>query len=81
MVANGCDGVTLFGTTGEGYGFSLPERHAILTALAEALPDRTKIHAGVLNHSIDDAVKLAQAAFEDGLFSWFGTAFEKLDHP
>ncbi|TLP62767.1 dihydrodipicolinate synthase family protein [Parasedimentitalea maritima] len=66
VVENGCDGVTLFGTTGEGYGFSLPERRAILTAVAEALPDGAQIHAGVLNPSIDDAVGFAQAAYEDG---------------
>jgi 4-hydroxy-tetrahydrodipicolinate synthase len=66
VVANGCDGVTLFGTTGEGYGFSLPERRAMLTAVAEVLPGTAKIHAGVLTPSIDDAAAMARAAYEDG---------------
>ena len=33
MLAAGCDGVTLFGTTGEGPAFSVAERKALLEAL------------------------------------------------
>ncbi len=38
----GCDGVTLFGTTGEGFGLSPTERHDALAAVADALPSGVK---------------------------------------
>jgi 4-hydroxy-tetrahydrodipicolinate synthase len=66
MLANGCDGVTLFGTTSEGYGISLADRRAMLTEVAKALPDTARIHAGVIASGIDDAAALARAAYEDG---------------
>lgn len=42
MLAAGCDGVTLFGTTGEGPAFSVAERKALLKSLLDAgvLPDQ-----------------------------------------
>ena len=36
MLAAGCDGVTLFGTTGEGPAFSVAERKALLASLLKA---------------------------------------------
>jgi 4-hydroxy-tetrahydrodipicolinate synthase len=65
MLTNGCDGVTLFGTTGEGYGINLSDRRAMLTEVAKALPS-ARIHAGVMASSIEDAVNLAITAYEDG---------------
>lgn len=66
MLANGCDGVTLFGTTGEGYGINLADRRAMQTSVASTLPDTARIHAGVMASSIEDAVNLAVTAYEDG---------------
>ncbi|MDE2417839.1 MAG: dihydrodipicolinate synthase family protein, partial [Burkholderiales bacterium] len=36
MLACGCDGITLFGTTGEGPAFTVAERQGLLEALLEA---------------------------------------------
>ena len=36
MLTAGCDGVTLFGTTGEGPAFSVSERKALLQSLLDA---------------------------------------------
>lgn len=49
VVANGCDGFTLFGTTGEGYGLSVAERAGVFMALAEAGLSFEEVHAGVVS--------------------------------
>lgn len=66
MLADGCDSVTLFGTTSEGFGLNLLDRRATLTEVATALPSTTRIHAGVITSGIDDAATLARTAYEDG---------------
>jgi 4-hydroxy-tetrahydrodipicolinate synthase len=66
MLTNGCDSVTLFGTTGEGFGISLLDRRAMLTEVVKALPGTARIHAGVISSGIDDAATLARTAYEDG---------------
>jgi len=66
VLARGCDGVTLCGTTGEGYGLSLAERKAMYEAVAKGLPGDTRIHVGIMAPAIDDAVAQSIAALDAG---------------
>ncbi|WP_340160849.1 dihydrodipicolinate synthase family protein [uncultured Hoeflea sp.] len=66
VLARGCDGVTLCGTTGEGYGLTLDERKAMYDAVAKAAPAGTRIHVGIMAPAIDDAVSQSIAALEAG---------------
>jgi 4-hydroxy-tetrahydrodipicolinate synthase len=64
VLANGGDGVTLFGTTGEGASFDLGERHALLGTFAGAgLAMRKQIVAGVTAATVGDAIAQAKAAY------------------
>lgn len=64
VLANGCDGITVFGTTGEGASLALPERYQVLGALAASGIDmRTKVVAGVSAATAHDAVEQARAAY------------------
>lgn len=62
LVAEGCDGVALFGTTGEGAEFSVADRTAALEAVIAAGvdPGRLIVSAGAM--SIADAADLARHA-------------------
>lgn len=62
LLAAGCDGVTLFGTTGEGTEFSVEDRMAALEAVIEAgiPPPRILVSVGAL--AIPDVVRLARHA-------------------
>ncbi|RWX81845.1 dihydrodipicolinate synthase family protein [Neorhizobium lilium] len=61
-LANGCDSVTAFGTTGEGSSIGVRERGEVLSALASAGIIGEQIVAGVLVDSIADAAdQMAQA--------------------
>ena len=62
----GCDSVTLFGTTGEGFGLTLRERRAMQAAVTAALPSGARINAGVMACAIDDAAEQARSALDDG---------------
>ena len=65
VMANGCDGVTVFGTTGEGASLGLPPRHQVLAALDAAGIDlRTKVIAGVSAAAIEDVVAQSRLALE-----------------
>jgi 4-hydroxy-tetrahydrodipicolinate synthase len=67
VMARGCDGVTVFGTTGEGASISLAERYQALAGLAAAGIDlRQKVIAGVAAVTVDDAVAQARAGYEMG---------------
>jgi 4-hydroxy-tetrahydrodipicolinate synthase len=67
VLANGCDGVTMFGTTGEGASLDVAERHAALGALAGAGFDLGKtVIAGVTAATIGEAVEQAQAGYDHG---------------
>ena len=66
VIDGGCDGVTLFGTTGEGFGFSPTERRDALAAVAAALPEGAPIYAGVMSCGIASAADAAIAAYEGG---------------
>ncbi len=67
VMANGCDGVTVFGTTGEGASLGLPPRHQVLAALYAAGVDlKAKVFAGVSAASVEDVVAQSQLALEAG---------------
>jgi 4-hydroxy-tetrahydrodipicolinate synthase len=67
VLDNGCDSVTMFGTTGEGASIDLAERHAALGALAGAGFDLAeKIVAGVTSATIGDAVEQCRAGYDYG---------------
>src|SRR5690606_16873864 len=68
VLSAGCDSVTLFGTTGEGFGLSLTERAAMLGAVAGSGVDPTQsLYAGVSSATIDDAVAQAALALSAGV--------------
>ncbi len=65
VLANGCDGITAFGTTGEGASIGLPARYQALAALATSGVDlRRQVIAGVSAASASDAVAQARAAYD-----------------
>jgi 4-hydroxy-tetrahydrodipicolinate synthase len=66
LLANGCDGLNVLGTTGEATSFSLEQRKRLMTAYREAgLPlDRLMVGTGAA--SVADAVALTRHAAELG---------------
>jgi len=69
LLRSGCDGVALFGTTGEGTEFSVHDRTATLNALVAAgiNPRRLIVSASAL--AIPDIVELANNALDHGVDS------------
>lgn len=67
LLTAGCDGVTLFGTTGEGAEFSVEDREATLETIIRAgiSPGRIVVSAGTA--SIPDVVRLASHATSQGV--------------
>jgi 4-hydroxy-tetrahydrodipicolinate synthase len=67
MIGSGCDGVVLFGTTGEGPSFSTAERlQSVEALLRHGIPPH-RIGLGVGAPATPDAVALSRAALELGL--------------
>lgn len=66
MVQQGCTGITLFGTTGEGSSFSVSERIDALQQLIAAGFDPQKIILGNGSSGISDTVELGREALEQG---------------
>lgn len=67
VLAQGCDSVTLFGTTGEGAALGLPARTAMLGALVGAGIDPARqIYAGVAAASLHESIEQAQVALGIG---------------
>ena len=66
LLANGCDGLNVLGTTGEATSFSLEQRKRVMSAYSEAgLPlDRLMVGTGAA--SVADAVALTRHAAELG---------------
>lgn len=62
MLAQGCDGVTLFGTTGEGPAFSVAERKGLLEALLEAGVPSDQIIVTTSACAIPDAIAIGRHA-------------------
>lgn len=63
---NGCDGVVLFGTTGEGCSFSVAERQAALQAVLSGGLDPKSVIAGTGACAPTDAVELTRHATDLG---------------
>lgn len=67
VLANGCDTVTLYGTTGEGAALGLPARSAMMGALMGAgIDPATQIYAGVAASSLHEAIEQARIALDAG---------------
>jgi 4-hydroxy-tetrahydrodipicolinate synthase len=67
VMANGCDGITLFGTTGEGASVGVSERHRAFGGLAAAGIDiPASVIGGVLAASREEIVAQARAAYAAG---------------
>lgn len=62
LQAQGCDGVVLFGTTGEANSFSVSERRHLLDQLASRDVDLTKIIVGTGCSAMSDTVELTRHA-------------------
>src|SRR5262245_49020234 len=63
----GCDSITLFGTTGEGAAVGVEDRKRSITALLAAGIDRSQLLSGVTSCSLDEAVAQARVAADAGL--------------
>jgi 4-hydroxy-tetrahydrodipicolinate synthase len=66
LVAQGCDGLVLSGTTGESPTTTDAEKSALITAVREAVGDRASIVAGVGTFDTRHTVELAQTAEKAG---------------
>ncbi|MCI3277189.1 4-hydroxy-tetrahydrodipicolinate synthase [Streptomyces cylindrosporus] len=66
LVAEGCDGLVLSGTTGESPTTSDAEKAALVTAVREAVGDRASVVAGVGTFDTRHTVELALAAEKAG---------------
>jgi 4-hydroxy-tetrahydrodipicolinate synthase len=64
LMARGCRGIALFGTTGEGASFSVEERKQVMKNLIASGMDPQRLILGICCSAIQDAVSLAQAALE-----------------
>lgn len=67
LLANGCDGVVIFGTTGEGNSFSVAERQSALDALLQAdiAPQQLIVATGCC--ALPDTVSLTTHALASGV--------------
>jgi 4-hydroxy-tetrahydrodipicolinate synthase len=67
LLAQGCDGIVLFGTTGEGPSFTAAERLAVVEALLAQGIAPGRLALGIGFPAIPEAVSLARAALSLGL--------------
>ncbi|WES30160.1 dihydrodipicolinate synthase family protein [Varunaivibrio sulfuroxidans] len=65
LLATGCDGLNVLGTTGEATSFSLQARLALMDVAAKALPCE-KLMVGTGTPALDDTVLLTRAAWDLG---------------
>ena len=66
LLANGCDGIAVLGTTGEANSFSVDERLALLDELAQSDIDPGRLLIGTGCCAIPDTVRLTRRALEMG---------------
>ncbi len=66
LLANGCDGLNVLGTTGEATSFSLDQRKRVMTAYKEAGVPLDRLMVGTGAASVADAVALTRHAAELG---------------
>jgi len=62
LLANGCDGLGILGTTGEATSFSVAERIAVMEGLVAAGIPATKLMPGTGSAALTDSVELTKAA-------------------
>jgi 4-hydroxy-tetrahydrodipicolinate synthase len=67
LLAGGCDGLLLFGTTGEAYSFTAGERITMLDELLRAGLSPEHLMVGTGGVSVPDAVMLTQHAVRRGI--------------
>jgi 4-hydroxy-tetrahydrodipicolinate synthase len=67
LLASGCDGLVLFGTTGEGPSFAAAERLAATEALLQAGIPAARVALGTGGPSVPDTVALIRGALAIGL--------------
>lgn len=67
VLSEGCDSVTLFGTTGEGAGLTMRDRDRMIGAvLGAGIDPGRQLLAGVVAPALEDAVAQAKAALDAG---------------
>jgi 4-hydroxy-tetrahydrodipicolinate synthase len=66
VLANGCDSVTLFGTTGEGFSIAIRDRAAMLDAVTGTGIGSGRLNAGVTATAVADAAEQARLALDGG---------------
>ena len=66
LLANGCDGIALFGTTGEATSFSLEEREHALEAIIDRGVPAARLIVGTGCCSVPDTIRLTRHAVRNG---------------
>jgi 4-hydroxy-tetrahydrodipicolinate synthase len=66
LLANGCDGLNVLGTTGEATSFSLDQRRRVMNAYAESGLPLTRMMVGTGAAALADAIALTRHAAELG---------------
>jgi 4-hydroxy-tetrahydrodipicolinate synthase len=66
LLANGCDGLNVLGTTGEATSFSLAQRRQVMSAYREAGLPVERMMVGTGAAALDDAIALTRHAAELG---------------
>lgn len=67
LLANGCDGIALLGTTGEGLSFSVAQRLRLLDAALESGIPKDRLIVGTGAAALSDAVELTVHAVSSGV--------------
>lgn len=67
LLSQGCDGIALFGTTGEGLEFSAEDRIATLDALISGGVDPSRLIVSIGALTIPEVVRLARHAVDSGV--------------
>jgi 4-hydroxy-tetrahydrodipicolinate synthase len=66
VLDQGCDTITLFGTTGEGFSIGMRERAAMIGAVLAGGVEANKLNAGVTATTVVDAVEQSRLALDFG---------------
>jgi 4-hydroxy-tetrahydrodipicolinate synthase len=66
LLANGCDGLGILGTTGEANSLSLKQRRQVIDAAIEALP-KERLMPGVGSCAVADVIELSKACLAGGV--------------
>jgi 4-hydroxy-tetrahydrodipicolinate synthase len=69
LLANGCDGIAVLGTTGEANSFTLEERLGVIDTIGEAGLPGEKLMVGTGCCAIADTVRLTRRALDAGIHS------------